>query len=100
MKAAITRKDLVIRDYYDLWHIAKNNFDFYQNRFLYIFKKKLEAEGYKGDYKHNFGLNKDAIELLNRQIETNLAPVLRLDEQFELNKVFERFNKILSDIDG
>lgn len=98
LKAAITRKDLAIRDYYDLWCIAETKFDFHNKRFLTIFKKKLEEEGYNGDYRHNFGLDKDAVKLLQHQVATDLIPVIRLGERFQLNKVFERFNKILKDI--
>lgn len=98
LKAAITRKDLAIRDYYDLWHITKSDFDFYNKKFLNIFKKKLEGEGYKGDYSHNFGLGKVEIELLNHQVKTDLIPVIRAGEQFDLNKVFDRFNMILKDV--
>jgi len=95
LKAAITRRDLVIRDYYDLWYIAETNFDFRSKPFITIFKKKLEDEGYKGDYQRNFGLDKNAIELLYRQVETDLIPVVRMAEHFDLKKVFARFNKLL-----
>jgi predicted nucleotidyltransferase component of viral defense system len=98
LKAAITRKDLAIRDYYDLWYITKSDFDFYNKKFLNIFKKKLEGEGYKGDYSHNFGLGKIEIELLYQQIKTDLMPVIHIGEHFNLKKVFERFNKILKGI--
>lgn len=98
LKAAITRKDLAIRDYYDLWYIAESNFDFYNKKFLTILKKKLEGKGYKCDYRHNFGLDKNAVEILNHQVETDLIPVIRAGEQFDLNKVFERFNIILKDV--
>lgn len=95
LKAAITRKDLAIRDYYDLWHIAEAGFDFYKRHFLEIFKKKLKDEDYQGDFKDNFGLSGGKMDLLTRQIETDLIPVIRIDEAFDLNKVFMRFNKIL-----
>ena len=98
LKAAITRKDLAIRDYYDLWHIAKSDFDFYNKKFLNIFKKKLEGEGYKGDYSYNFGLGKVEIELLYQQVKTDLIPVIRIGEHFNLKKVLERFNKILKEV--
>lgn len=98
LKAAITREEPVIRDYYDLWHIAESRFDFCSKRFIYIFKKKVESEGCRGDYRHNFGLNEDDVELLKRQINTDLMPVIRVGEQFDLNKMFERFNKIMEDI--
>ncbi len=98
LKAAITRRDLAVRDYYDLWYIAETNFDFRGKTFIAIFKKKLEDDDYKGDYRHNFGLDKNAIELLYQQIETDLIPVIRMGDHFDLKKVFARFNKILKDI--
>lgn len=97
LKASITRKDIAIRDYYDLWYIAESGFDFYQDKFIKLFKKKLTAEGYKGDYTQNFGLSHDKIAILRRQIETDLIPVVRAGEKFNLDKVFTRFNQILSD---
>lgn len=95
LKAAITRRDLAIRDYYDLWHIAESGFDFHDKQFNTIFKKKLDAEGYSGDYGHNFGLSEESVDLLQRQVETDLMPVIRFEEKFDLAKVFVRFNKIL-----
>jgi predicted nucleotidyltransferase component of viral defense system len=94
LKAAITRKEVAIRDYYDLWFISEAKFDFKNKQFLAILKKKLEAEKYKGDYSLNFGLDKDSLELLYRQIDTELMPVIRIGETFDLNQVFERFNSI------
>lgn len=60
-----------------------------------IFKKKLEEEKYRVDYSNNFGLNQKSIELLHRQVSTELIPVIRIGESFDLNKVFKRFNVIL-----
>lgn len=98
LKASITRLEFAIRDYYDLWHIAESGFDFHNKRFISIFKRKLENENYKGDYNHNFGLDENSIEELKNQIETDLIPVIRMGESFNLDKVFERFNRILKDI--
>jgi len=95
LKAAITRRDVAIRDYYDLWFISETRFDFKNKNFLSIFKKKLEEEKYRENYFHNFGLNKKSIELLNMQISTELIPVIRIGETFDLIKVFERFNVIM-----
>ena len=94
LKAAITRKDKAIRDYYDLWWIAKNKFNFHDKHFLDLFKKKLKGEGYKGDYRSNFGLSERETEGLQRQIATDLIPVIRIGEAFDLNEVFKLFNKI------
>jgi len=98
LKAAITRKEVAIRDYYDLWFIAEAKFDFKDRHFLSIFKKKLEEEKYRANYSNNFGLDQKSIELLHRQISTELIPVIRIGESFDLNKVFERFNVILQKV--
>ena len=95
LKAAITRKDVAIRDYYDLWFIAEAKFDFMDKGFLSVFGKKLEEEKHSADYRRNFGLDEGAIDSLRRQVETELMPVIRLDENFDLDKVLERFNGIL-----
>ncbi|MCX5707724.1 MAG: nucleotidyl transferase AbiEii/AbiGii toxin family protein [Candidatus Omnitrophica bacterium] len=98
LKAAITRKEVAIRDYYDLWFIAEAKFDFKDRHFLSIFKKKLEDEKYRANYSSNFGLDQKSIELLHRQISTELIPVIRIGESFDLDKVFERFNVILQKV--
>jgi len=97
LKAAITRRDVAIRDYYDLWYIAESRFDFHSKKFIEIFRKKLGEEGYRGDFSHNFGLSADKIGLLRRQVETDLVPVIRVGEEFDLDKVFHRFDKILKE---
>jgi len=99
LKAAITRRDVAIRDYYDLWYIAEAKFDLKNKQFLSLFKKKLDGDKYKGDYSYNFGLSESTVSLLRRQIETDLLPVIRVGEKFDLDKVFERFNKILGSKD-
>lgn len=95
LKAAITRKDVAIRDYYDLWFISEAKFDFKNKHFIEIFKNKLEEERYKGDYSKNLGLDQENIGILRKQISTELTPVIRISENFDLDKVFERFNIIL-----
>jgi predicted nucleotidyltransferase component of viral defense system len=98
LKAAITRRDVAVRDYYDLWYIAESGFDFYSGHFIKLFKAKLAAESYTGDFRKNFGLNPAQIALLRSQINLHLAPVIRADENFDPDKVFERFNVILQKI--
>jgi predicted nucleotidyltransferase component of viral defense system len=97
LKAAISRKDVAIRDYYDLWHIAEVGFNFYADKFIKLFKRKVTDEGYTGDYRQDFGLTADKISFLRRQVDVALAPVIRAGEKFDLDKVLERFNKILGD---
>jgi predicted nucleotidyltransferase component of viral defense system len=99
LKAAITRKDAAIRDYFDLWHISQAKFDFHDPHFVSLFKKKLADEGHsKKEYKYNFGLSEETVKLLRAQIEPDLIPVIRAGEQFDLDKVFGLFNRMLADV--
>lgn len=95
LKAAISRKDVAIRDYYDLWHITEFGFDFYDKSFIKLFKRKITDEGYTGNYKENFGLSDDNLSILRKQTDGLLKPVIRSGEQFDFNEVLERFNVIL-----
>lgn len=98
LKAAISRKDVAIRDYYDLWHIAEFGFDFHNDKFIKLFKLKITDEGYKGDYSQDFGLSPDNLSLLRRQVNTDLMPVIRAGESFDLERMFDRFNVILKTV--
>lgn len=98
LKAAISRKDVAIRDYYDLWRIVELGFDFHSDKFIKLFKRKVTDEGYAGDYKKDFGLSPNKLYLLRRQVDSDLIPVIRAGESFDLDKVFERFNVILQKV--
>ena len=95
LKAAISRRDVVIRDYYDLWHILEYGFDFYDKNFVKLFKRKVKDEGYTGDYRKKFGLSDESIDLLHKQIDGFLKPVIRSGEKFDLDKVLKQFSVIL-----
>jgi predicted nucleotidyltransferase component of viral defense system len=97
LKAAISRRDAAIRDYYDLWHIGEFGFDFYDKEFIKLFKRKVVDEGYIGDYRKDFGLSADTLSFLRKQIDGFLRPVIRSGEEFNLDSVLKRFNKILRD---
>jgi len=98
LKAAVTRRDPAIRDYYDLWHISEVKFDFKNKKFVNLFKSKLKEDGFERNYRKNFGLDKKAITNLTKQIESALMPVIRVDEKFDLKRVLRRFNNILGEI--
>jgi len=97
LKASIACKDVAIRDYYDLWHIAESGFDFHQDKFIKLLRRKLSDEGYPGNHRNNFGLSEDKLVLLRRQVETDLMPGIRADEKFDLQKVLDRFNQLFAD---
>jgi len=96
LKAAISRLAPAIRDYYDLSHFIKIGFDFERPDLLELVNKKLEFDGYNGDYSFNLGLSDQAIEELKRTIESDLTPMIRADEEFNLDVVLEYFNKLFN----
>ena len=59
--------------------------------------EKFRLDGYTRDYSHNLGLSDQAVRELKRTIKTDLAPMIRTDEEFDLDKVLEKFNQIFSD---
>ena len=47
-----------------------------------------------GDYSYNLGLSDQAIEELKRISESELTPMIRADEKFNLDAVLTHFNKL------
>lgn len=94
LKAAISRLTPAIRDYYDLGHFIKTGFDFARPDFLKMVKEKLRLDGYERDYSHNLGLSDPAIEELKRISESDLMPMIRAGEEFDLDVVLKYFNKL------
>ena len=96
LKAGISRLTPAIRDYYDLGHFIKIGFDFARLDLLKLVDKKLKLDGYEGEYCYNLGLSSQAIEELKRISESDLVPMIRADEKFDLDAVLEYFNKLFN----
>ncbi|MBU4311113.1 MAG: nucleotidyl transferase AbiEii/AbiGii toxin family protein [Candidatus Omnitrophica bacterium] len=94
LKAAISRLTPAIRDYYDLGHFIKTGFDFARPNFLKMVNEKLRLDGYTRDYSRNLGLQDAEIQELKRTLKDDLAPMIRMDEKFDLDKVLKYFNKL------
>jgi hypothetical protein len=94
LKAAISRLTPAIRDYYDLGHFIKIGFDFSRLDLLKLTNKKLELDKYKGDYSYNLGLSDQAIKELKRISHSDLIPMIRIDEKFDLDEVLKYFNNL------
>ncbi len=77
--------------------LAESGFDFYQDKFIKLFKRKLSAEGRDINCRKDFGLSADKCALLRSQVDKHLVPVIRADEKFDLEKALERFNKFFLD---
>lgn len=100
LKAAVSRLTPAIRDYYDLGHFIKTGFDFARPDFLKMVNKKLKLDGHERDYSHNLGLSEQAIEELKRVSESDLTPMIRTNEKFDLYEVLAYFNKLFEKKNG
>jgi predicted nucleotidyltransferase component of viral defense system len=94
LRAALTRKDPAIRDFYDIdYAITKMNFKWNEEQFLQFVKKKLTLPG---NDPLNITLSRK--EMLKRQMETELKPILREKDfqQFDLDRAFNLVAEIAS----
>jgi len=82
IRAALTRSTPAIRDFFDIWYV-KNNSDF--NFEDIEFKKIVDLKLKEVDYKYSLEENYD---LLVKQIETDLKPVLNQEFNFNFNKIY------------
>jgi len=97
MRAAATRLEIAPRDFYDLGFLLKKGFDFRDEEFLELFKKKLAEDGFSTDlskYSHNLGRSEEEINAMRSRLEDELFPVLTVEEQkgVDLKIVLEELN--------
>ena len=86
LRAALTREDLAIRDFYDIdYAVTKMNLKLNEEQFLEFVKKKLAVPG-----NDPLNINLSRKEMLKRQLETELKPILREKDfqQFNLDRAF------------
>lgn len=82
LRAALTRITPAIRDFFDIWYIKNHsNFDFMNDDFINLVKIKIEEADCIYTLENNY-------DLLERQIETDLKPVLNDDFEFNLEEIF------------
>jgi len=86
IRAALTRQIPAIRDFFDIWYVRQTGgFDFDNTEFRNLVESKLQEVEYQ------YTLD-DAYDILERQIETDLRPVLH--EQYDFS-LFETYNFVL-----
>ena len=85
IRAWLTRKTPAIRDFFDIRYIKQNSdFDFQDPELKKLIIKKLE------DVNFEYTLDKDNnYNLLERQIETDLKPVLKDNFNFNLPEIYK-----------
>ncbi len=80
-RASLTRIQPAIRDFFDVWYI-KNFAKFDFERIMDLIETKLEESN------HEYTIN-ESFDLLEKQIETDLKPVLKKNFEFDLKEIFE-----------
>jgi predicted nucleotidyltransferase component of viral defense system len=92
IRAAITRKEPAIRDFFDVFHaIRKRRLNTQDSDFLSMVKAKIDVPG-----NEPIDLSEERKQELNRQLEGQLKPVLRPSDfdGFNLNEAFELVRNI------
>jgi predicted nucleotidyltransferase component of viral defense system len=92
IRAAITRKEPAIRDFFDLLHaVRKRGLNIRDPELLSMVKAKIDVPGNKP-----LDLSQERKQEINRQLEGQLRPVLRRSdfEDFNLNAAFELIHNI------
>ena len=87
VRAAITRKEPAIRDFFDVFHaIRKKGLNIQEPDFLAMVKAKIDVPG-----NESVDLSEERKQELNRQLEGQLEPVLRPSDfdSFNLKEAFE-----------
>jgi hypothetical protein len=83
MRAALTRVEPAIRDFFDIWYVKHLGwFDFSRQEFRDLLDVKLQEV----DYKYTLEENRDS---LVRQIKTDLRPVLTDDFGFDFDEIYD-----------
>jgi len=82
IRAALTRTIPAIRDYFDIWYVREHSdFDFENHEFKKLVDTKLAEVDYNYSLEWNY-------ELLEKQIETDLVPVLHTEYDFSLREIY------------
>ncbi len=83
MRAALTRRDPAIRDFFDIWHVREfSDFDFGSDLFRSLVAIKLREV----EYAYTIDDNR---EFLQRQILTDLRPILTEDYGFDFQDIYD-----------
>jgi predicted nucleotidyltransferase component of viral defense system len=94
LRAALTRREPAIRDFYDIFHaISKLNFSVQNPEFIELVKTKLAVPG-----NDKIDLSDKKLERLGSQLNSELEPVLRPVDfsNFDLEWTFSQLRPLAS----
>lgn len=83
IRASLTRWIPAIRDFFDIWYIKNySDFDFTDKKLLELIEIKLREVNYEYTLEENY-------DELEKQIETDLKPVLNNEFEFNLKETYD-----------
>jgi predicted nucleotidyltransferase component of viral defense system len=94
LRAALTRRDPAIRDFFDLQHaISEGSIDTSDRALLALVEQKLSIPG-----NEPIDMSRDKLKMLRDQLKPQLNPVLRAKDflNFDLESTFERVSELAS----
>jgi len=96
LRAALTRREPAIRDFYDLYHaVTRLGFNVWDQAYLALVKEKLLVPD-----NERTGLSEDRLKMLRAQQSAELEPVLRPDDfrSFDLEGIFGMIKNLEADL--
>ena len=96
LRAALTRRDVAIRDYFDVDHAVRREALVADHLLLDLLRRKLQVPGTAP-----VDVSPDRVEQLRAQLEPELRPVLRAQDfdQFNLERAVETIRTIARHLD-
>lgn len=88
-RAALTRKNPAIRDFFDIEKILESGFNIFEESFIELVKNKISFDSHA-----NIDLTLEKRKILESQIITDLRPVLKLNEDFNLEKTWSSIHDL------
>lgn len=94
VRAAITRREVAIRDFFDVDHAARSgNLDSESSEFIDLLHRKLDVQGLRP-----IDLSDKRLDGLRRQLDTELRSVLREDDfnRFDLDRAIDTVQEFIA----
>jgi len=88
-RAALTREPSAIRDFFDIEKILDSGFNIFEESFIELVKNKISFDSHA-----NINLTLEKRKTLESQIITDLRPVLKLNEDFNLEKTWSSIHDL------
>jgi len=95
IRAALCRKELAIRDFYDLDYAIENNLIELNDAFLVLIKQKIRYEKFFHDFNRP-----EVVKFLQEKVQAELEPTLKQtrDIAFSLSRIVEKLLQLLRNI--